>query len=103
MDDTIIFGSHGKVADAKLGAVGSKCLYLFATYRVINALLLVAWSVMVGHCHHMVGAEYADVLISQCVERLRCSHLMTLEAVDVKLCGTIRNALHNVRVPDFVE
>jgi hypothetical protein len=58
---------------------------------------------MVGHGHHMVGAEYADVLVSECVERLWCSHLMTVEAVDVKLSGTILHLLYYMGVPDFIE
>ena len=103
MDDTIILGAHGEVADTKLGAVGSECLHLLAAYGVIDALLLVARCVVVGHCHHMIRAEHTDILVSQCVERLRCGHLVTIEAVDIKLCGTIRNTLHDVCVPDFVE
>ena len=103
MDDTIILGTHGKVADAKLGAVGSEGLHLLATYGVVDAFLLVTRSVMVGHCHHMIGAEYADVLVSECVERLRCGHLMTVEAVDIKLCGAIFHLLYYVGVPNLIE
>ena len=103
VDDTVVLGAHGEVADAKLGAVGSECLHLLAAYRVVDTLLLIARCVMVGHGHHMIGAEHADVLVSQCIERLRCGHLVTVEAVDVKLCGTILHLLYYVGVPDLVE
>ena len=103
MDDTVVLGAHSKVADAKLGAVGSKCLHLLAAYGVVDTLLLVARSVMVGHSHHMIGAEHADVLVSQCIERLRCGHLVTVEAVDIKLCGTVLHLLYYVGVPDLIE
>ena len=103
MDDTVVLGAHGKVADAKLGAVLCQCLHLFASYGVIDALLLVARRVVVGHCHHLLGAEHAYILVSQCIECLRCGHLMAIEAVDVKLGGAILYLLYHVGIPDFIK
>ena len=103
MDDTVVFGTHGKVTDAKLGTVSGKGLHLLASYGVIDTLLLVAGCVMVGHCHHLLGAEYTNVLVSQCIECLWCCHLMAIEAVDIKLCGTVRYILYYVSIPNLIK
>ena len=103
MDDAVVLCSHGKVTYAKLGTVLGQGLHLLTSYRVIDALLLVAGSIMVGHCHHLLGTEHADVLVPQCIKCLRCRHLMAVQSVYIQLCGTVLYLLYYVGVPDFVE
>ena len=97
---SVVGSSMETVLNGVLNFIQSPAFFIIIA---ILALLLVAWSVMVGHGHHMIGAEHADILVSECVERLRCGHLMTVEAVDIKLCGTILHLLYYVGVPDLIE
>ena len=95
--------NSGEVLDAKLLAVRLQGLHLLASHWVVDALLLVGRGVMVRHCHHMVGAEHLDVLVSQRVKRLWAGHLMCIQTVDVQLRWAVLHVLHHVSIPYFVE
>ena len=103
VDDAVVAGAHGEVADAELLTVLPERLHLLAAYGVVDALLLVAGGVVVGHGHDALGAEGLDTLVAQGVEGLRRGHLVSVEAVDVELSGAVLHVLHDVGVPDFIE
>ena len=103
MDDAVVLRSHCKVADAELLAIGSERLHLLATYRVIDAFLLVAGGVMVWHRKDLFRSESLDALVAKRVESLRACHLMGIKPVDIKLCWAIFNVLHNMSVPNLIK
>jgi hypothetical protein len=51
----------------------------------------------------MVRSEHLDALVAQGVESLRTCYLVCIEAVYVKLGGTVLHVLYYVGVPDFVK
>ena len=83
MDDAVILGAHRKVADAKLFAIALQRLHLLAANLVVNGFLLVAGGVVVGHGHHLLGAEHLQPLVPQRVERLGRGYLVGIQPVDV--------------------
>ena len=103
MDDTVVLGSHVKMADAEFCTVGLQCLHLLASHGIVNAFLLVAGGVMVWHGHHLLGTEHPNLLVAQCVKRLWRCHLMTIKAVNIELRWAVRHILHHMGIPDFVE
>ena len=103
MDDAVVLRTHREVADAELLAVGGKRLHLLASDGVVDAFLLVAWRVMVGHSEDVVGAESLDAFIAKRVESLRTRHLVRIQAVDIKLCGTVRNVLNDMLIPYLIK
>ena len=103
VDDAVVLGAHSEMRDAKLLAVVGKCLHLPATNWVVDAFLLVAGSVVVGHGIDVVGTEYSDMFVPQSVECLRACYFVRIEPIYVQLCGTVFHVLHYVAVPYLVE
>ena len=58
---------------------------------------------MVGHTVDMVGTETLESSLPHACECLWRRHLMAIEAVDVKLCGTVFYLLNDVLVPNLVK
>ena len=71
--------------------------------EVINAFLLVAGCIVVGHGDDVVRAKSLDALVAKRIESLRTCHLMCIQTVDVQLSRSILHLLHNMSIPDFVE
>ena len=77
---------------------------LFSAYRIRNRLVLVVGlNIMVGHEEVLLRAEDFQSALAQTVESLRRSDLMSIETVDVQLCGTVFDNLHNVTVPNLIK
>ena len=104
MDDTVVFGHHAIVGETEVGGILCQCIHLLLGYRVLDGfVLIVGGSVMVGHTVDMVGTEALESSLPHTCECLWRRHLVTIEAVDVKLCGTVFNLLYDVLVPDLVK
>ena len=58
---------------------------------------------MVGHTEYMVGTKHLESAGSHTGKSLRRCNLVTVKAVNVKLCGTILDSLHDVLVPDLIK
>ena len=103
MDDAVVLRAHRKVADAELLAIGGKRLHLLASDGVVDAFLLVAWRVVVGHSEDVVGAESLDAFIAKRVESLRTRHLVRIQTVDIKLCWPVLYILHDMHIPYLIK
>ena len=79
-------------------------VYLLAAYWVGDGLVLVVGgSVVVGHTDNLLRTETAQTTLSHPVEGLWRRYFMTVETVNVQLCGAIGHVLYHVGIPDFVE
>ena len=104
MDDTVVLGVHLVLRESKLCAVLVERIDLLTTYRIRNGLvLIVGLDIMIRHEEVLLRAEDFQSALAQTVESLRRSDLMSIETVDVKLCGTVFDNLHNVTVPNLIK
>ena len=58
---------------------------------------------MIRHAEYLLWSEALKSSFPHASESLWRCNLMTVEPVDVKLCGTVVNNLNDVLIPDFVE
>ena len=88
----------------EVGGVFSQRFHLCTRHRVGNRLVLVVCRrVVVGHTVDFVGTETLDAASTQSGKRLRAGYFVAVQAVDVELCRSVVDDLHNVAVPYFVE
>ena len=92
------------MGQSEVGGIPGKGVHLFLRYGVFDGfVLVVCGGVMVGHTENLLGSETFQPTFSHAVESLWRGHLMTVEAVDIKLGGTVFNLLHHVLVPYLVK
>ena len=104
VDDTIVLRHHAVVGKTKFSGILRQCVNLLLGYRVLDGfVLIVGRSVMVGHTVDMVGTEALESSLPHTSECLWRRHLVAIETVDVKLCGTVFYLLNDVLVPDFIK
>ena len=103
VDDSVIGRTHTEALYPKFAAVLLQSLHLLAAYRILYALLLVRWGIMVGHCKHLVGAQHAASLVTYGVKRLRSGNLVAVQTVYVKHIGAIGNRLDHMCIPNLVK
>ena len=104
MDDTIALVHHTVMRQSELGGILGQCVDLFLGYRVLDGLvLIVRRGVMVRHTEYLLGTETLQTTGAQAVEGLGRSHFMTVESVDIQLCGTVVHLLDDMPVPDLIE
>ena len=61
------------------------------------------WGIMVWHTKDLLWTEALQSALAQSVESLRRCDLMTVQSVDIELCGTILYNLYDVLVPNLVK
>ena len=104
MDDAIVFRHHAIVCQSKLLGILSQRVHLLLRDGVGNGFVLVVRGcVVVGHAVDVVRTETLQTTGSHAIESLGRRHLMTIEAVDVQLGGTIVNNLYDVLVPYLIK
>ena len=103
MDDAVVLCPHCKMGNPEFLAVGGQCVHLLAANGVVDYLLLVAGRVVVGHGIYLCRAEHFQTFAAQGIKSLRGGHLMTVEPVDVQLCGAVGYVVYHVLVPYFVK
>ena len=104
MDDTIIFRHHAIVCQSKLLGILSQRVHLLLRDGVSDGFVLVVRGcVVVGHAVDVVRTEALQSTGSHAIESLGRRHLVTIEAVDVQLGGTIVNNLYDVLVPYLIK
>ena len=104
MDDAVVGRHHTEIAQFELPGIALERVDLFFRHGVVDGLVLVVCGrVVVGHTIDCLWPQTFQSTIPQSVESLWRSHLMAIEAVDVKLGRPIIDDLHHVPVPDFIE
>ena len=101
VDDAVILRHHTVVSQSELFGVLSQRVHLLLRYRIFNKfILIVRWRIVVGHAVNLLGAETFQSASPHTVESLRRCHLVAIQAVDVKLCGSVFYLLHHVLIPN---
>ena len=104
MDNTIILIHHTVMRQSEVFGILRQRADLLGRNGVFDGfILIVCRCVVVGHTENLVRTKTLQPTSSHTVKRLRRSHLMTIEAVYIKLGGTIVYDLYDVLVPYFVE
>ena len=91
------------MADTKLLTISGKCLHLLTSDGVVDAFLLVARCVVVGHRIDVVRPESLDAFVAKRVKSLRTCHFVSIKPVNIKLCRAVLYVLNYMGVPDFVK
>ena len=104
VDDAVLGIHHPEMCQPEFLGIPCQRVYLLARYRVLDGFVLVVRRrIMVRHTENLFRTEAAEPPCPQALESLRTGHLMAVEAVDIKLCGTIFHLLHHVGVPDLIK
>ena len=104
MDDTIILRHHAEMRQSEIGRIPGQHIHLLLRYRVCDGLvLIVRGGVVIRHTEDLLRTETLQASFPHALEGLRRSDLMTIQAVDIQLRGTILDLLDHVPVPYFIK
>ena len=104
VDDAVVRVHHSEVSESEVFAVFGECVHLFTRNGVFDGFVLVVGRcVVVGHTENLLRAETLESAAAHSLESLRAGHLVSIEAVNIELVGTVFHVLHHVLVPDFVK
>ena len=104
MDDAVVGRHHAVVGQSELAGITLQRVHLLLRHGVGDGfVLVVSGRVVVGHAVNLSRTEALQTARTQTVESLRRCHLVTIEPVNIKLCGTVGHNLHHVLVPYLVE
>ena len=103
MDDSVAGIHHPEMGQAEFLRIGGKSVNLFFGNRVLNRFVLVMGrGVVVRHAEDLLRAETFQAPGLHPFESLRAGHLMAIKAVNIKLCRSVLDDIHHVRIPNLV-
>ena len=104
MDDAVPFIHHSIMSQTEIGSVLCQRVDLILRDRIFDRfILIVCRGVMIRHTIDTFRAKRFQTTFPHAGKSLRTGHFMTVQPVDVKLCGSLFDHRHHVGIPNFVE
>ena len=104
VDNAIILSVHGEMREPEVRGILAEGVHLFLAHGVLYGFILVmSGRIVVGHAEYLPWTETLQPPRPHASKGLRRRHLMTIEAVYVKLGGAIWHNLHYVLIPNLVK
>ena len=104
MNDAIIGRHHAVMGQSEIGSILSQHIHLMLRYGVLDGLILIMCrGVMIRHADNLLRTEAFQSSCTHALEGLGRGDLVTIEPVDIQLCGTVRYLLDHMLVPYLVK
>ena len=104
MDDSVTGIHHPEMSQTEFLRIGGKSVNLFLGYGILDRFVLVMGrGVVVRHAEDLLRTETFQAPGLHPFESLRAGDLMAIKAVNIKLCRSVLDDVHHVRIPNLVK